>query len=637
MQNPQIIVNMLFTGQAAVVSGIRQTQAAMHAFGASANEALNNTIKLTRKLSSELGGMEGLSKLASSLDVMSHVRTAMNTNLDFERGVLEMKQQAGMTVQQANEIRSLAIDKSAAALQTPQEMLEGAQTMARSGAKYGEIKAQLLEAGQAATVLRDSVKNVAEMDVDLGEKMRIDPANMRNAHNLLNYHGNAGGFGATELTRGAPGMLSAAADIGLQGVQGLNLTGALAPLLMKANNIKDAGKAGELMEQGMKGLADADTLKKLGKITGIDTARLAPDGKLGVEGMFRVSDALASKGLTSTEALGKAGIKDASTAKLLSAMAGSQGALRQEMGNAAAAAGSDKIGADLAEIREANFGKIKASEIELAKMSLSDGAGKATNVAANVAQWAGENPVAAAMAALTGKLALDKGLPILGNKVAANVAAREAARRTPPAPSPLQDARGKPLNQPDIDAWHAKQAADAARKKETFALGKRMGRFGGGVLTGAIAAGEAIDIARSDNLSSSQKKVAWSGVAGDVAGGLVGGWAGALAGAKLGAVVGSAFAPGVGTVVGGTVGLLGGLLGSYYGSMKGREAAKGLGQKAFEETPNKKMAVATDRLHPVAAALPPPPPVKVEVTLRMKNNELTASVNDANSRNARRQ
>ena len=101
-----------------------------------------------------------------------------------------------------------------------------------------------------------------------------------------------------------------------------------------------------------------------------------------------------------------------------------------------------------------------------------------------------------------------------------------------------------------------------------------------------------------------------------------------------GAALGTAILPGIGTAIGG---VLGGLIGSSFGSWAGGEAAKGLGQKVFEETPSKKMAVATDRLHPVAAALPPPPPVKVEVTLRMKNNELTASVNDANSRNARRQ
>lgn len=608
----------------------------MRSFGTGANRALHNTIGLSRKLNTELNGFSELSKLAATLGGLSLARDAMADNLNFERDVLEMKQNAGMTIQQANEIRRMSVEKSAEAMQTPQAMMEGAKALARAGEKYETIAAKMFEAGRAATVFRATVEEIANMDVDLSDKLKIDPARMKDVHNMLYYHGNAGRFEAPKLAQFAPELFNAVSAVGIGGERGLNFTGALTQVLMKYASVNEPGKVKTLMEQGLQHVTDSSYVKNIKKATGIDVRKYAPGGKFygegGVDGLLDFTDALKKKGLTDPFKMSQAGIKDAETIKFFRALMQYSDEIRQEMTKADTASKQDQISIDLAEMKQANFGKIKAAEIEVAKLKLSDNATKATGGVAGMAKWAGDHPLeavgGAAALLLGGRWAMKKGLPKLLAKVEAHDATR-LEKAAQPRPSLKTNTAGQITNHAEIKAWD-KAAAGEARGAKFGKAGRVAGKVGGVLVTTALAASEAVDIANDPALNASQKKVAWTGLGGDVAGGAAGGWGGAA----LGAAIGTAILPGIGTAIGG---LLGGLGGAMAGGWLGNKAGTAVGEAAFgeAETANR-MAAAVDKLAPAADKLANPQPIPVKVTVDVLNGNIVAAVNAANAQSGRR-
>jgi hypothetical protein len=182
---------------------------------------------------------KSLAAMYGSMQAMNALRATVTTNLDFERDVLEMKQNAGMTTAQASEIRQLAIDESGNTLQTPQDVLRASKSFARAGDKFEDIRGNTIEAARAAAPYRSTPEQVANMDFDLRSKMGIKNQDIPAVNNMLYYHGNAGRFEMASFAQYAPEMLSAATNVGIKGVEGSNFVGALSQVLMNKASINE--------------------------------------------------------------------------------------------------------------------------------------------------------------------------------------------------------------------------------------------------------------------------------------------------------------------------------------------------------------------------------------------------------------
>ena len=121
--------------------------------------------------------------------------------------------------------------------------------------------------------------------------------------------------------------------------------------------------------------------------------------------------------------------------------------------------------------------------------------------------------------------------------------------------------------------------ASVATAGTSSVVGKAVGMAKRVPLLGVgLSALEATNVARSETLSASKKKVEISGIAGGAIGGIAGG---AATGAMIGSIV-----PGVGTLLGGIVG---GILGSFAGDKIGRSIA----ERIVDQTPKAKAPIAT--------------------------------------------
>lgn len=322
----------------------------------------------------------------------------MRSDLLFEQNLLEMKQNSGMTTKQAAEIRRLAIEGSTAAMQTPLSMLEAAKALARAGEKYETIAAKMNEAARSATVFRATPEEIANMDVDLSQKLGIRANRMGQVHNMLYYHGNAGRFEGNKLAQYAPELFNSVASLGIGGERGLNFTGALTQVLMKSATVKEPGKVATLMQQGLGHIVDGSYIKNIKKATGIDIHKYAPKGRFygegGVDGLLDLADAMKSKGLTDPFKLNRAGFKDQETIKFFMALMKDSKSIREEMKNADTAAKSDQISVDLAEMKQSNPGKVKSAEITVEKKKLGEtGAGLTSFIAEHAPILASENSI----------------------------------------------------------------------------------------------------------------------------------------------------------------------------------------------------------------------------------------------------
>ena len=668
-KNPEVALTLKLNGQSEVSAGIRQQaelvsrlgqsvrQQTNHfnQFGSAARRALSGSINLVRSLHSELNGLSEISKLVATLGGLSIARDVFRSNLNFERDVIEMKQNAQMTMSQAKEIRQLSIDAAEGTLQTPQEVLSAAKAFARAGETFEDIKVKTIEAARAATVFRSTAEEIANMDFDITDKLKVDPKRLKDVHNMLYYHGNAGRFEAPKMAQFAPELFNAVANIGVGGERGLNFTGALTQVLMKSASINEPGKVKTLMEQGLSHITDGSYVKNLKKATGINVKKYAPGGKFygegGVDGLLDLADAMKKKGLNDPFKLNAAGFKDTETVKFWRSLMQYSDQIRAEMKKGESAAKNDQIAVDIAEMKEANFGKIKAAEISVEKLKLSDDAVKATSKTADLAKWAGENPGKAAAAGIAatiaGKWAWGKGLPRMMEWLGKSFTS--SAREIPPRPPMKVNTAGAPVNRAEMQEWERLYGKAASQAKPSLVKGA------GRVLSAAAigyAGYEAWQIAHDEQLTQRQKNIAYSGVAGGAAGGLAGGWGGAAAGAAIG----TALLPGIGTVIGGLLGGLGGgLLGGYFGDKAGSAAGEAMNkdttvrndyssllgpyagpkmsnaaQEAMASTKDaellngfaSKMQAATEALNK---------PLRVEGELRMDGSQIVAFVHSQNS------
>jgi len=423
--------------------GLNQTAASVRRFGSAGDRTFGNMRAQIRRLGAETNqlnsGFSTLAKLAATIASLSVVRETFRTSLDFERGILEMKQNAGMTVPQAAEMRQKALEASLPNLQLPSDILQGEKAYARAGMKFEQIRASIEEASRAATVMRATVEDIANMDFDIQDKFKVAPERMSAAHNMLYYHGNAGRFEAKSMAALAPVYLNAMQAVGIGGERGLNFVGALTQSIMKQAPATEPSQVATLIQQGLSHITSAHYVKGLKKF-GIDVTKYAPKGQFygegGVEGMLDLARAMKKKGLTDPFKLAKAGFADQESVKFWRQLMQDADTIGAEMKAGEEAARNDAIGRDLDEMKQSNFGKIKAAQIAAEKAELSEpaqkavtktaeGVSKATEFAeqhgdkaAAVADTAVEHPgTAAAMLAagfFGGKWLLKKALPQLG-------------------------------------------------------------------------------------------------------------------------------------------------------------------------------------------------------------------------------
>ena len=554
-------------GHRAVIQGLNETRSGIKGIGDQA-----------RSLWRELNGFSIAGQLAGLAGGTYALKNAMEANLAFERGLLEMKHNAGMTYAQLAEMRKKFIDGAADALQTPQEMMEGGRAFARAGETFDQIAIKTLEAARAATVFRATVEEIANMDFDITDKLKIDPRRLSGVHNMLYYHGNAGRFEAPQLARQAPELFNAVAAVGIGGERGLNFTGALTQVLMKFASVNDPGKVATLMQQGLGHIVSPHYVQGLAKF-GIDIKKYAPGGKFygegGVDGLLALADAMKAKGLQDPFQLGKAGFADQETNKFFRALMQYTDNIRAEMKAAEAAAGKDQISIDLAEMKEANFGKIKAAEIEVAKMKLSELVTGGTGTFAKLAKWAGDNKGDAA--------ALGVGLLMAWRMIFKNMSGGKGGPNVPgfPGAGGVQHVFvtnwPKGLLGPGEDL---KQKRDQRSGNNTAAgVGGGSGGGGGGGWKGKVGqfgkglksafkwtapfalglgAWDAFDVSQNPDLNDAARMTEYGRIGGSTAGGLTG--------AAIGGGIGSLFG-GFGAIPGA---FIGGAVGDWAGGRGGK-------------------------------------------------------------------
>ena len=361
----------------------------MRRFTNSASANLRHLSRETKQLWKDFNGFSTATKLFAAAGGLSAIRATLNTNLNFERDLLEMKQNAAMTITQVAELRKLALETARDALQMPDAIVQGEKAYARAGMKFEQIRDSIAEAARSATVMRSTVEQIANMDFDLQDKFHIPAQGMKAAHNMAYYHGNEGRFETPAMTSLAPGYLNALKTVGVGGMSGWNFAGAVTQSLMKTRKVTEPTGVVTLMEQGLGHLAAyAKDLKK----SGIDVKKFGPKGQFGVEGLLKLAEAMKAKGLDDIYKLDKAGIKDQEAKTFWLQLMSDSAEIRKQMTAADKASKEDLMSVHLDEIKTANFGKIMAAEIQVQKLSLSDAAGQGTTVVGKAAEYAANNP-----------------------------------------------------------------------------------------------------------------------------------------------------------------------------------------------------------------------------------------------------
>jgi hypothetical protein len=444
----------------------RSATAETQRFTSAASRGFGRMSKEVKSLRQDFGGFSTATKLFAAAGGLETIRRTINTNLNFERDLLEMKQNAGMTIRQVAELRQIAMASATDTLQLPDAVVQGEKAYARAGMKFEEIKDSIAEAARSATVMRSTVEQIANMDFDLQSKFNISAKDMKAAHNMAYYHGNEGRFETAAMAQLAPVYLNALKGVGVNGMKGWNFTGALTQSIMKSAPATEPSQVATLIQQGVGHIAAY--AKDLGKV-GINVKKYGPGGQFGVDGLLKLAEDMKAKGLNDIFKLEKAGIRDQEAKKFWLQMMNDSGEIRKQMGVAEQAAQGDRIGADLAEIKTASFGKIMAAEIKIQKMALSEPAQQGTSVAGNLSAYVSENvnEVGKGVAAAAGIALLSRFNSNRKNRLAGEAQSIAAATRSASVQSVL------------VTNWPASM----------LSVGERMGggpsnRAGGGVNAG---------------------------------------------------------------------------------------------------------------------------------------------------------
>ncbi|RJF96912.1 phage tail tape measure protein [Noviherbaspirillum cavernae] len=381
-----------------------------------------------QKLYQQLNGFSAVSKLAVAAGGYSILSDALRRNLEFEKTILDMKQTAQMTVKEAAEMRRYAIDIASDNLALPTEIAAGMKAFSAAGMKFDQIKPSIEEAARAAVAFRATVEQMADLDFDLQDKLKLDPRQIKDAHNMLLFHAKSGRYEAGPMAMEAPKYLNSAAAVGIKGIGGLNFTGAMTQILMKLAPKTQPAEVSTFMEHGFGHISSDRYVKGLAKF-GIDVKKYMPNGKFygeyGVDGITDLAAEMKRKGLDNPFKLDAAGFRDMYTKKFWKQLMDYLGDVKTAVKSAEKQALDDMVGSDKAETMNSNFGKIKQALITKEKAQLSDPATSAVTAWAKLNGWVAENPataIAGGAAAYTGWRLLKNRIAGAGSSVLGNAA-----------------------------------------------------------------------------------------------------------------------------------------------------------------------------------------------------------------------
>jgi len=569
VSNLNLFMRLNWDGSRAA-AGLSQSSAQLKKFTDGAARQFTGLRKQAHELSSAMGGFSSITRLAGAYVGLQTAREAMGKNMDFERTMLEAKQLADMTDEQAARLRKAVIETSKFSLAGPMELALGEQQMANAGVKFDDLIGSMKEGARAAAVFRSEFQDTMNMDTDLMQKAGIAAKDLAAVHNLLYVHSKAGRFEAKSLSRFAPVYLSELKQWGISGVRGVNFGGALLQSLQKIVPATEPGEVVTLLKQGLSHLAQQHTLKNLQKYYGIDPRKYAPGGKFrNVEDVLALASAMKAKGMMDPFKMGKVFREEYARKFWIQIMQDTE-EIRKAMREGEQAMSEDTVGKDFEEMMRGNFAKAARTKNAAERAALSKPATAGTALAARVMEYASENPLQAGL----GALGLFMGGRLLWNRMRNGKAGGGAGGLAEAAAGMAGVQRvfvvnmpgaagmgGGQLALPPGEGWSPAAAAKTARLSRAAAAAKGALKLGAPLALG-IGAFEAWGVHKNDQLDAEAKKLEYGRIGGGVAGGL----GGAAAGAAIGAWFG-----GVGAIPGA---LIGGWLGNMAGEKAGRAAAE---------------------------------------------------------------
>jgi hypothetical protein len=357
------------------------------------------------KVWQSINGLSSASTMVGLGGGLMGMKSMIDANLTFEQSLLKMKFNAQMTTKELVELRKMALDLSKTSLNSPQDIAQMQLRLAMAGLKVPMIRQLAPSIANAAQVFEAPAGEIANLVFDKIAKTGIKPERVPQMLDMLYYHGTSGRFETADMARQAPELLNAGATVGLIGENGLNLMGALTQRMMRNATVSIPSEVSTLVKHGLGHITQSNYVRKLGKY-GIDVPSYFDErgrfkGEGGVDGILALTRKMIDKGLENPFELSKAGMRDQYTKTFWLEMMRSVKAadtdtdpnLLKMMERGRAAMGSGQLAANLAVIKTANFGKIKAASIEIEKFKLSGVGQGLTTAVGSVANAFSEQPL----------------------------------------------------------------------------------------------------------------------------------------------------------------------------------------------------------------------------------------------------
>lgn len=133
----------------AAQAGLQRMTGAVGAFSRTAASGLGRVADQARKAVRELNGFSAITGMAGGYIGVQGARAAFNSNLDFHRNLLEMKQTGEMSVRQMAGAKKAIMQLSGQMLHSPQDMLDGLRAFIPSAT--GAVRAPARRASRASS------------------------------------------------------------------------------------------------------------------------------------------------------------------------------------------------------------------------------------------------------------------------------------------------------------------------------------------------------------------------------------------------------------------------------------------------------------------------------------------------------
>jgi len=555
-----------------VATGLSQSQAQLKRFTDGASAGITKLRKHAHELNTAMGGFSSITRLAGAYVGLQTARETLNKNLGFEKTMLSAKQLANMTLAEAATLRQAAIEYSKTGLAGPQELAEAIETLANAGMKAPDIIARLGEINRAAVAFGSSVKDIANMDFDLAEKFKISPEQMKGVHELWYFHSKEGRFEAKSMSMFAPKFLTKMSQVGVTGVQGVNLTGAILQAVQKAAPATDPGETITMLENGLGHIFTQHDKKGMKKYAGINIEKYTPGGKFygegGAQGLVDMTQAMKNAGLADMHKLSRV-FREKESQTFWYQMITQLDAIKAAMAEGEKKMAEQELQKDYEEKMRSNYGRLQQALNRFSRAQMSGPVTAMTTGAVDALSFAAENPLQAGVGALglfmAGRMAYNR---IRNGKAGGGAGGMADAamgmagvQRVFVVNMPGGMGGAGQLALPPGEGWSPAAAAKASRWAGAFGAAKGALKIGA-PLALAFGAYDAYSVGQNSQLNAEAKKTEYGRIAGGAAGG--------LGGAAIGAGIGAWFG-GVGAIPGA---LIGGAFGNWLGERAGKAAAE---------------------------------------------------------------